>query len=426
MAHIVAEIISIGDELLIGQVINTNASWMADELNKNGIQVIRITAVSDGGSDIADAIAEAEKRADIILLTGGLGPTKDDITKHVLADYFNSKMVFHKPTYNQVKAIFTARKFKLTEVNKKQAEIPDNCIPLFNQHGTAPGMWFEKGNKVIVSMPGVPFEMKTLLIKQVIPRLQTKFNLSHIFHKTIMTTGIGESMLAEKISDWEDELPDTIKLAYLPQPGIVRLRLSATGKNKNELQDEVKKHCLKLNSLIPEIIFGFDDITLEEVIGKQLKKAGLTLSSAESCTGGYIAHLITSIAGSSEYFKGSVISYSNDVKTNQLGVDPHILEINSAISREVIEQMALGGKNLLKTDYCIATSGIAGPDGGTIEKPVGTVWIAIATPKGVHSKLYHFGEHRGRNIRRSALAALEMLRKELNSSSNYEGKDTCS
>lgn len=413
MNEIKTEIISIGDELLIGQVVNTNASWMAVELNKNGIKVIRITTVSDEGNDIKNAIAIAEQRAEVILLTGGLGPTKDDITKHVLADYFNSKMVFHEPTFEQVKTIFALRKFKVTEVNKKQAEIPDNCIPLFNQHGTAPGMWFEKGDKVIVSIPGVPFEMKSLLKNQVIPRLQSRFNPGYIFHKTIMTTGVGESMLAERIADWANKLPDNIKLAYLPQPGIVRLRLSATGKKKKELEDEVKNYCRKLNTIIPEIIFGYDNITLEEVVGRQLLSAGCTLSTAESCTGGYIAHLITSIAGSSAYFKGSVVSYSNDVKINQLGVDPVVLDKKGAVSREVIEQMALGGKNHLKTDYCLATSGIAGPDGGTSEKPVGTVWIALATPTGVHSKLFHFGEHRGRNIRRSALAALDMLRKEL-------------
>ena len=425
MKDVKAELISIGDELLIGQVINTNASWMAGELNKNGIEVIRITAVSDNGDDIKEAIIQAENRAEIILLTGGLGPTKDDITKHVLAEYFNSKMVFHKPTYNQIKAIFTARKFKITEVNKNQAEIPEVCTPLFNQHGTAPGMWFEKDNNVLVSLPGVPFEMKTLLSKQVIPKLQSKFNLSYIFHKTIMTTGIGESMLAEKISDWENELPEFIKLAYLPQPGIVRLRLSATGKNKNELEGVVKKQCLKLNSLIPKIIFGYDDITLEEVVGKQLSKIGLTMSSAESCTGGYIAHLITSIAGSSTYFKGSIVSYSNDVKIKQLDVDSNMLETKGAVCLEVIEQMALGGKKYLNTDYCIATSGIAGPDGGTEEKPVGTVWIALATPDGVQSKLFHFGEHRGRNIRRSALAALDMLRRELNVQSGNNNESNC-
>jgi len=408
-----AEIISIGDELLIGQVINTNSSWMAVELNKNGIQVIKITTIGDSGDEIKKAITNAHNNADIILLTGGLGPTKDDITKQVLADYYDSKLIFHEPTYEQVKFIFAMRKFKVSDVNKKQAEIPEACIPLKNNHGTAPGMWFENNGKVLVSLPGVPFEMKSLLKEEVIPRLQSKFQLKHIFHKTIMTTGVGESMLAEMIEDWENTLPRNIKLAYLPQPGIVRLRLSAAGNNKQELENEIITHCKKLTTYIPEIIFGYDDISLEEVISNKLMNTGCTLSTAESCTGGYIAHLITSIAGSSNYFKGAIVSYSNQVKESQLGVNSNILEKHGAVSREVIEQMAIGGKKQLKTDYCLATSGIAGPEGGTKEKPVGTIWIALATPTGVQSKLFHFGEHRGRNIRRSSLAALNMLRMEL-------------
>jgi len=419
-----AEIISIGDELLIGQVINTNASWMAVELNKSGIQILRITAISDSGDEIKKAIISAELDCDIILLTGGLGPTKDDITKHVLADYYDSKMVFHEATYEQVKSIFAMRKFIVSDVNKRQAEIPEACTPLFNQHGTAPGMWFEKDNKVLVSLPGVPFEMKTLIKDEVIPRLQSKFKLSHIFHKTIMTTGVGESALAEIIEEWENSLPDNIKLAYLPQPGIVRLRLSATGGIQNKLEDEVKEYCRKLNTIISDIIFGYDDIALEEVVGKQLTLVGSTLSTAESCTGGYIAHLITSIAGSSSYFEGSIVSYSNSVKENQLGVDSQVLEKHGAVSREVVEQMALGGKKQLNTDYCIATSGIAGPDGGTKDKPIGTIWIALATPSGVQSKLFHFGEHRGRNIRRATLAALNMLRVEL--VTNLRNENNCS
>jgi len=274
-------------------------------------------------------------------------------------------------------------------------------------------------------MPGVPFEMKSLVIDQVIPRLKLRFKLNYIFHKTIMTTGIGESMLAERIDDWTNELPEYIKLAYLPQPGIVRLRLSATGHDKDILENEVKKHCRKLSTIIPEIIFGYDDISLEEVVGKQLKSLGLTLSTAESCTGGYIAHLITSISGSSEYYNGSVVSYSNNVKETQLGVDPIILEQKGAVSCEVVEQMAVGGRINLDTDYCIATSGIAGPDGGSEDKPVGTIWIAIATPDAVISKLFHFGEHRGRNIRKSALAALNMLRKEITKDSKFEPIITC-
>jgi len=407
------EIISIGDELLIGQVVNTNASWMATELNKIGLSVVKITAISDSKNDINQSIKDAETNADIILLTGGLGPTKDDITKHVLAEYFDSKMIFHEPTYKQVVSIFAKRKFVVSDVNKKQAEIPEKCIPLFNAHGTAPGMWFEKNDTVIVSMPGVPFEMKTLLTNEVIPRLQAKYKLSFIFHKTIMTTGVGESALAEKIERWENNLPNNIKLAYLPQPGIVRLRLSASGKNKYDIENMVLAKCKELKSIIPNIIFGYDDISLEEVVGKQLNSLKLSLSTAESCTGGYIAHLVTSIAGSSSYFKGSIVSYSNEVKENQLGVSSSTLIEKGAVSREVVEQMALGGRKKLKTNYCIATSGTAGPDGGTTDKPVGTIWVALATPTGVKSKLYHFGEHRGRNIRRSTLMALNMLRLEL-------------
>ena len=408
-----AQIISIGDELLIGQVVNTNASWMADELTKNGIHVIEITNISDGAIDIKNAIKYAEKRADVILLTGGLGPTKDDITKHVLAEYYNSKMIFHEPTYKQIKKIFEARNFKVSEVNKKQAEIPEKCTPLLNINGTAPGMWFDNNNKILVAMPGVPFEMKALMTNEVIPKLKKRFKLVHIFNKTIMTTGMGESMLAEKIEEYENNLPANIKLAYLPQPGIVRLRLSASGDNKIELENEINDWSKKITNAISDLVFGYNDISLEEVVGNQLVRAKKTLSTAESCTGGYIAHLITGIAGSSSYFEGSVVSYSNNVKINQLGVSSITIDENGAVSKEVVEQMALGGKQKLKTDYCLATSGIAGPDGGTTEKPVGTVWIALATPTGVHSGLFHFGEHRGRNIRKSALAALNMLRKEL-------------
>jgi nicotinamide-nucleotide amidase len=408
-----AEIISIGDELLIGQVVNTNASWMAAELNKAGINVVHISSVSDEKASIKSAIDFAMERAEIVLITGGLGPTKDDITKHALAEYFSAGFVFHEPTFQHIKSLFAARNFKLTDVNRKQAEIPDNCIPLFNRNGTAPGMWFEQNTKIIVSMPGVPFEMRPLLSEQVIPKLIEKFNLPVIFHKTIMTTGIGESWLAEKISDWADSLPQNIKLAYLPQPGIVRLRLSASGPDKEKLENEVNHYCKSLHTYIPQVIFGYDDISLEEVIGKLLLKNKQTLSTAESCTGGYIAHLITSIAGSSDYFKGAVVSYSNRVKTEQLGVNLMILEQKGAVSSEVVEAMAQGAKQRLQTDFALATSGIAGPGGGTKEKPVGTVWIALAGPTGVQSKRFHFGEHRGRNIRRSALAALNMLRLEM-------------
>ncbi len=408
-----AEIINIGDELLIGQVINTNASWMASELNALGVEVVHIAIIADDAGAIKKALDDASKRADIVLMTGGLGPTKDDITKKTLAEYFNSKLVFHEPTFEQVKEIFKARNFEVTDVNKQQALIPDKCTPLFNKNGTAPGMWFEEGDKVFVSMPGVPFEMKPMMLEQVLPKLREKYHFGVILHKTVMTTGLPESFLAEKIKSWEENLPENIKLAYLPQPGIVRLRLTAKGDNENELQQQINSEVEKLKAIIGDIIFGYDDITLEAVVGQLLKEKQKTLSTAESCTGGYIAHLITSIAGSSEYFEGSVVSYSNNVKMNVLHVPETALTEHGAVSREVVEAMAQGAKELIKTDYAVATSGIAGPTGGTDEKPVGTTWIAVATPDKTVSKLFHFGEHRGRNIRRAALAALEMLRQEL-------------
>ena len=417
-----AEIISIGDELLIGQVINTNASWMAAELNKNGIGVVQISSISDQASHIHKALSEALARADIILLTGGLGPTKDDITKLSLAAYFNAKMVFHQPTFEHIKALFSARDYPVTDVNRQQAEIPENCIPLPNQHGTAPGMWFEINGKIVVSLPGVPFEMKTLVSDEVIPRLKNKFALGNIYHKTIMTHGLGESALAEVISDWESDLPETIKLAYLPQPGIVRLRLSVSGDQGQDLKDQVQDRCKRLNALIPDLIFGYDDELMEEVVGGQLKKLGQTLCAAESCTGGYLSHLITSISGSSSYFNGSVISYTNKSKNELLGVPVQIIEENGAVSRQVVEAMALGALKRFNTDYALAISGIAGPDGGTVEKPIGTVWIALADVDGVSSQLFHYGEHRGRNIRRSALSALNMLRVKLKKRESVEIK----
>ena len=408
-----AEIINIGDELLIGQVVNTNASWMAAQLNKAGIRVVQTTTIADDDKAIKTSLDQAFKRVDIVLISGGLGPTKDDITKKSLTEYFDAKLVFHEPTYEQVKKIFAARKFPVSEINRQQAMIPDKCTPLFNKNGTAPGMWFEKEGKIAVSMPGVPFEMKAMMEEQVIPKLVRHFNLGTILHKTVMTTGMPESMLAEKIKTWEENLPAHIKLAYLPQPGIVRLRLSAKGKDGDRLRAEIEEQVKKLQQIIPEIIYGYDDVLLEEVVGQRLRQRGQTVATAESCTGGYIAHLITSISGSSDYFEGAVVSYSNRVKSEMLGVSEKTLETHGAVSREVVTEMAEGARKKLKTDYALAVSGIAGPTGGTEEKPVGTVWIALAGPEGTEAQLFHFGEHRGRNIRRSALAALNMLRLKL-------------
>ncbi len=408
-----AEIINIGDELLIGQVVNTNASWMAAQLTKAGISVVQTTTIADDDKAIKNALDQAFVRAQVILISGGLGPTKDDITKKTLAEYFDSKLIFHVPTYEQVEKIFAARRFPVTEVNRQQAMIPEKCKPLFNKNGTAPGMWFEKDGKVAVSMPGVPFEMQAMVAEQVIPAIVEHFNMDAIVHKTVMTTGMPESMLAENIKDWEANLPSNVKLAYLPQPGIVRLRLSGRGKDRQKLKAEISVQVDKLKKLIPEIIFGYDDVSLEEVVGQLLIKNKKTVSTAESCTGGYIAHLITSVPGSSGYFEGSVVSYSNRIKTDLLGVRTETLEKYGAVSREVVIEMAKGAKAGLKTDYSLAVSGIAGPDGGTKEKPVGTVWLALAGPQGTEAKLFYFGEHRGRNIRRSALAALNMLRLKL-------------
>jgi len=407
------EIINIGDELLIGQVVNTNASWMAAELTKSGMQVVFISSIADDENAIHSELDAASKRADIILLSGGLGPTKDDITKKTLADYFASDFVFHEPTYEQVKKIFAARKFEVSEINRQQAMIPGKCIPLLNVNGTAPGMWFEKEGKVFVSMPGVPFEMKSMMTSEVIPRLVKHFKLGTIVQKTVMTTGLPESFLAEKIKDWEDNLPAHLHLAYLPQPGIVRLRLSAKGEDQKALTNEIEHQVKKLHALIPDSVFGYDEVSLEQVVGELLVNSGKSVSTAESCTGGYVAHLLTSIPGSSRYFKGSVVSYANEVKIQWLAVDEKTLNEKGAVSREVVETMAATVREKMHTDYSVAISGIAGPDGGTPEKPVGTVWIALADESGVYARRYHFGEHRGRNIRRSALAALDMLRLKL-------------
>jgi len=407
----VAEIISIGDELLIGQVINTNASWMSELLNRNGIKVKQIKAIADDKKDILNSIDNSFKSADLILLTGGLGPTKDDITKHTLCEYFDTKLVFNEDAFSRIKEIFRLRNFKVSAVNKAQAELPESCIPITNINGTASGMWFEKNGKILVSMPGVPFEMKPMMENEVIPRIKAKFNTPVIIHKTIMTQGVGESFLAKIIEDWENSLPQNIKLAYLPQPGIVRLRLSASGENKIKCEKYIGEFVEKLKLLIGDIIFAYDDMLLEEAVGNSLKLHKKTVATAESCTGGYIAHLLTSIAGSSSYFKGSAITYANEIKENILEVSHDDLEKEGAVSETVVRQMALGVRKKFGTDYAIATSGIAGPDGGTEDKPVGTTWIAIAGPDGVLAEKHHFGEHRGRNIRRAALTALFMLKK---------------
>ncbi|MEO6884535.1 MAG: competence/damage-inducible protein A [Bacteroidia bacterium] len=409
-----AEIITIGDEILIGQIIDTNSAWMAQELNLVGIQIKQISSISDNREHILKALDEAAERADIILITGGLGPTKDDITKTTLCDYFNTKLRFDADVFSDVETIFRNRKTPMLEVNRKQAEVPENCIVLRNKNGTAPGMWFAQKNKIFVSMPGVPFEMKALMETEVIPRLKNNFSLPFILHRTVLTQGIGESFLANKIAAWEESLEKSgIKLAYLPSSGMVRLRLSASGKEKGILEKIVAEKIKTLESLIPEHIFGYEKQTLEEIVGQLLIEKRKTIAIAESCTGGYLSHLITRVSGSSGYFKGAIIPYSNELKINELNVNPNDINQFGAVSKEVVEAMAKNTLQKMNVDFSIAISGIAGPTGGTNEKPVGTVWIAVASQKNIFSQQFLFGTHRERNIERASITALNVFRKFL-------------
>ncbi len=412
------EIINIGDELLIGQVVNTNAAWMAEQLNLSGFAVHQFTVISDTREHILKALREAENNAEIILISGGIGPTRDDVTKTTLCEFFNTRLTFNNEAYQDIKTLFARRGFPVTELNRQQAELPEGCLTLPNKLGTARGMWFEKkrpgeGKTIFISMPGVPFEMKEMMTNEIIPRLLMCFSAPFIYHKTILTQGIGESFLAKKIEFWENNLPEDIKLAYLPQPGMVRLRLSGTGKEERLVRNRVSSAIGELEKIIPEYIFGYDEETLEEIIGKLLLEKGNSMATAESCTGGYIAHLITSIPGSSGYFKGAIVAYSNEVKENLLGVPSGTLQKFGAVSEETVLEMAISAQTQFNADYVIATSGIAGPDGGSIDKPVGTAWIAIATPNEVFAKKYSFGDNRSRNIRKTALQAMALLRKKL-------------
>lgn len=410
---ILAEIITIGDELLIGQVIDTNSAWMGQKLNEIGIKVRQITSISDDKLHILTTLSEAKKRADVILITGGLGPTKDDITKKTLCEFFGSELVFHEPSFKIIEEIFNSRGRTFTDTNRQQAFVPSNCEVLLNKNGTAPGMWFNDGQTIFISMPGVPNEMKGLMDTQVIPQLRSKFNLAPIVHKTILTQGIGESFLSDMIEKWELELPPYMKLAYLPSAGMVRLRITASGKEDEVLRKEVNAQADELKKIISDYIFGYESDQLENLIGELLVQKGKTLSTAESCTGGFIAHKITSVPGSSRYFMGSILPYSNDLKTGLLKVDPKLIEKYGAVSQEVVTQMAELARKMLKTDYVIATSGIAGPTGGSEQKPVGTVWIGIAGPDKTLSWKVQLGSNRLRIITETALHALNGLRKEL-------------
>ncbi len=405
------EIITIGDEILIGQIVDTNSAWMAIELNNAGFELAQISSVHDNANQIVESLDFALQRADIVLFTGGIGPTNDDITKQTLTRYFDTKLIFNVSVLENIQYQFSKRpNFVINELTKLQAMVPENCTVIQNTVGTAPITWFEKEGKVIVSMPGVPYEMKQAMRAEIIPRLQKQFKTPVILHKTVQVYGFPESILALKISDWENELPEFINLAYLPNSGIVKLRLSGILDNMLSLEFVMNQQIDLLSQILGNAIVAYEDIPLEQVIGNLLLDQGKIVATAESCTGGNIAHLFTSIPGSSDFYKGSVVAYANDIKINVLQVSIDDLELYGAVSQCVVDQMANGVRRLMNTDYAIATSGIAGPGGGTAEKPVGTVWISACSAETTISKEYHFGLLRDQNIQRATQAALLLLK----------------
>jgi nicotinamide-nucleotide amidase len=415
-----ATIITIGDELLIGQVIDTNSAWMAQELNKAGIPVVRRVAVGDVWEEIWDALDEESKHADIILITGGLGPTADDITKPVLCKYFGGKLVVDPQARQNVIDVFTKLNRPMIERNLLQAEVPDVCTVIQNKRGTAPGMWFEKpyptlpgeeGKKIFVSMPGVPHEMKGMMTEDVIPQLVKQFELPVILHRTLLTAGVGESFLADLLQNFEKALPAHIKLAYLPNYGMVRLRLSTVGFNAGEIEHEINEQFTQLQELVKEYLVTNLDESIENVVGKLLLQQNKTMCTAESCTGGYIAHLLTSIPGSSAFYDGSVVSYSYGAKEDLLQVNHQTLLSKGAVSEEVVREMAKGALQNIKSSYVIAVSGIMGPGGGMPEKPVGTAWVAVGNSEKILAQKLFFRFDRARNIQLTAVTALNLLRK---------------
>jgi nicotinamide-nucleotide amidase len=410
-----AEIITIGDEILIGQIIDTNSAFIAQELNKIGVSVVQITSIQDDKTHILKSLKDAESRANIVLITGGLGPTKDDVTKHTLCEYFNDHLVEDESVLQHIENIFKKYSIApLLQVNKNQALVPSKAQVLPNEFGTAPGMWLKNNQTVFVSMPGVPFEMKHLMHNQVIPKIQKEFDRTFILHKTIITYGMGESALAQKIEDWEDNLPKDIKLAYLPSLGKVRLRLSTKGKNLQYLEEQIQSQTQKLYSLIADIVHTEDDgQSIEEIIAKLLTQKGMTLATAESFTGGKIAELITQMPGASAYFKGTIVSYATEAKINVLQVPKAVIENQSVVSAAVAEIMAQNVRKLMKTDFSIATTGNAGPTKGDSKEVIGTVFIAIASEKGVISEKFSMGAQRERVVQKSVYKAFEMLQKEI-------------
>jgi nicotinamide-nucleotide amidase len=407
------DIITIGDEILIGQIVDTNSAWMAQKLNDEGINVRQIISISDDPVHITETFIESAGKVDLVLVTGGLGPTKDDKTKDTICDFFGTKLVANTAVLENIEELLGKRGIALNRLNRDQALVPESSHVFQNKLGTAPGLLLKKDKCSFIFMPGVPYEMKYLMEFEVLPYLRNNFQKTTILHRTVLTQGLPESMLAEKIASWEDALPGYIKLAYLPSPQGVRLRLSARGLEQQIMEAEVASQVIGLHKLIAPNIYGYDDESPAESIGIILTEKEWTVSTAESCTGGAIARLFTENPGSSNYFKGAVVAYSNEIKKDILGVKEELLQQYGAVSREVVESMALNGCRVMKTDFSIATSGIAGPGGGTEEKPVGTVWIAVAHKERVVSQLFNFGNDRERNIARTGQNSLFMLRKLL-------------
>ncbi|WP_138991877.1 competence/damage-inducible protein A [Larkinella sp. C7] len=413
MKPILAEIITIGDEILFGQITDTNTQWIGAELTKIGIRTVRKSSVGDQKEAILNILKEATERADLVILTGGLGPTKDDITKVTICEYFNTTLERNPEALAFVTKFFESRGRSITEINAKQADLPLNCTYVPNDWGTAPGMWFNENETIYVSLPGVPFEMKNLMQYRIIPMLQNQFETPTIVHKMIRTVGIGESFLAETIANWEDALPAHIKLAYLPHFGQVRLRLTGTGSDPVVLKQEIDEQVEAVLPLIQPFVFGYDDDELETKVAQLLSERNWMLATAESCTGGFVASQMTKYAGSSRYFVGGVVSYSNTVKVNQLGVQPETLSQFGAVSEQTVREMAEGVRTRLGANVGIATSGIAGPDGGTPEKPVGTIWIACSTEKQTVARLLKLGPYREQNIQNTSVQVLNLLRQTL-------------
>lgn len=410
-----ATIVTIGDEILIGQIVDTNSGYIAKALDKIGIQTLEMLSISDDKQHILDTFASLQNKTDLVIITGGLGPTKDDITKHTFCEYFEDHLIRNQEVETHViQLIENVMKRPASQINKDQALVPSTCQILFNNVGTAPGMWMQKEQTVFISLPGVPYEMKHIIEQQIIPKLVKEFNRPYIVHKTIMTYGQGESLVAERIENWENNLPEFIKLAYLPAPGRVRLRLTARGTDKAILEQAIQENVNSLAHIISDIIVGYDeDQTIEVMIGKQLVLKNKTLATAESCTGGKIAQVITSVAGSSAYFKGSIVSYATETKINVLGISQELIDTYSVVSKEVATQMALQAKKIMKTDFVIATTGNAGPSKGDANVPVGTVCIAIATPTEIIAEQFDFGQPREKVIDRTVNKAFEMLQKEI-------------